>query len=127
MRRVFIGSILRVATAAFLLCTHSQIASSAERLTGLYSVQSISYSMPWIAKEAGLFCKYKVDMGLFYLPSSGVANAALLGGDVDLAMAGGVGTVRAYVQGASDLVFIGGFKNALTQDRKSKRLNSSNV
>ena len=62
----------------------------------------------------GLFRKYNLDVDLVYIPSSGVANAALLGGDVEIAMAGGVGTVRAYVQGATDLVFIGGFKNALT-------------
>jgi NitT/TauT family transport system substrate-binding protein len=120
MRRVFIGCILRVLTTAVCLYTAPRIANSAEKLTGLYSAQSISYSMPWIAKEAGLFRKYNVDMDPVYIPSSGVANAALLGGDVDLAMAGGVGTVRAYVQGASDLVFIGGFKNALTHSIVAK-------
>jgi len=38
----------------------------------------------------------------------------LLSGDVEIAMAGGVGFVRAFVQGATDLVFIGSFKNFLT-------------
>src|ERR1051325_12242052 len=35
-------------------------------------------------------------------------------------MAGGVGTVRAFAQGAQDLVFIGGFKNALTHSIVAK-------
>src|ERR1700741_1153990 len=87
---------------------------AADKISALYSALSVSYSMPWIAKEAGLFKKYNLDADLVYIPSSGVANAALLGGDVEIAMAGGVGTVRAYVQGATELVFIGGFKNALT-------------
>jgi NitT/TauT family transport system substrate-binding protein len=87
---------------------------SADKLGVLYSALSVSYSMPWIARESGLFRKYNLDVDLVYIPSSGVANAALLGGDVEVALAGGIGTVRAYVQGATDLVFIGGFKNALT-------------
>ena len=57
---------------------------------------------------------------MVYIPSSGVATAALLGGDVEIALAGGVGTVRAFAQGAQDLVFIGGFKNALTHSIVAK-------
>jgi NitT/TauT family transport system substrate-binding protein len=118
--KVFIIPISRIAIFALSLVLPPRVALAAEKLTGLYSAQSISYSMPWIAREAGLFRKYNVDMDLVYIASSGVANAALLGGDVELAMAGGVGTVRAYVQGASDLVFIGGFKNALTHSIVAK-------
>ena len=80
---------------------------TADKLGVLYSALSVSYSMPWIARESGLFRKYNLDVDLVYIPSSGVANAALLGGDVEVALAGGIGTVRAYVQGATDLVFIG--------------------
>jgi NitT/TauT family transport system substrate-binding protein len=61
-----------------------------------------------------------LDFQLVYIPSSGVATAALLGGDVEIALAGGVGIVRAFAQGASDLVFIGGFKNALTHSIVAK-------
>jgi NitT/TauT family transport system substrate-binding protein len=93
---------------------------AAETLRALYSAQSVSYSLPWIAQEAGLFRKHNLDFQLVYIPSSGIATAALLGGDVELAMAGGVGTVRAYAQGAQDLVFIGGFKNALTHSIVAK-------
>lgn len=89
-------------------------ASGAEKMAGLYSAQTVSYSLPWIAQESGLFRKYKLDFDLVYIPSSGIATAALLGGDVDIAFAGGVGFVRAYVQGATDLVFIGSSKNILT-------------
>jgi len=93
---------------------------TADKLGVLYSALSVSYSMPWIARESGLFRKYNLDVDLVYIPSSGVANAALLGGDVEIALAGGIGTVRAYVQGATDLVFIGGFKNALTHSIVAK-------
>src|SRR5918999_2966540 len=88
------------------------VISAAEKLSALYSAQSVSYSLPWIAQDAGLFKKHNLDFQLVYIPSSGVATAALLGGDVEIALAGGVGIVRAFAQGACDLVFIGGFKKA---------------
>ena len=39
----------------------------------------------------------------------------MLSGDAEMSLTGGVGNVRAYVQGATDLVFIGGVKNVMTQ------------
>jgi NitT/TauT family transport system substrate-binding protein len=97
-----------------IVCCFSSKASGAEKMTSLYSAQTVSYSLPWIAQEAGLFRKYNLDFDLVYIPSSGIATAALLGGDVDTAFAGGVGFVRGFVQGATDLVFIGSSKNILT-------------
>lgn len=86
----------------------------AEKMAALYSSYSVSYSLPWIAREFGLFRKYSLEPDLVYIPSSGIATAALLSGQVDVALAGGVGFVRAFAQGATDLVFIGSFKNFLT-------------
>jgi len=97
-----------------LVCFFPWKASGAEKLATLYSSHSMVYSLPWIAQEAGLFRKYKLDIDHVYIPSSQIATAALLGGDVEIALAGGVGFVRAFVQGATDLVFIGSFKNILT-------------
>jgi ABC-type nitrate/sulfonate/bicarbonate transport system substrate-binding protein len=49
-----------------------------------------------------------------------VATAATLGGDAEIALTGGIGNVRAYVQGATDIVFIGGVKNILTHNLLGK-------
>jgi ABC-type nitrate/sulfonate/bicarbonate transport system substrate-binding protein len=89
-------------------------AVTAEKLTGVYAAQSISMSMPWIAQEAGLFRKHNLDFQLIYIPSGPAVTAALLGGDAGVSVGGGVSIVRALVQGATDLVFIGGVKNAFT-------------
>jgi NitT/TauT family transport system substrate-binding protein len=94
----------------------SGMTAAADKLSLLYSAQSVSYSLPWIAQDAGLFRKHDLDVKLVYIPSSGVATAALLGGDIEIALAGAVGIVRAFAQGANDLVFIGGFKNELTHN-----------
>ncbi len=70
--------------------------------------------MPWIATEAGLFKKYNLDFDLVFIASSPSVTAAMLGGDAEISLGGGEGPMRAYVQGASDFVFVGGFKNVLT-------------
>jgi len=87
-----------------------------ERLIGIYSARVMSQSLPWIAQETGLFRKYDLDFDLVYVASSSLVTAAMLGGDGQVSLVGGEGVVRAYVQGAQDLVFIGAHKNILTFD-----------
>jgi NitT/TauT family transport system substrate-binding protein len=76
--------------------------------------------MPWIAEAAGLFRKYDLEFPLVYIGSSPLATAAMLGGDGELLMDGGLGTVRAHVQGNTELICIGGQKNILTQSILAK-------
>jgi ABC-type nitrate/sulfonate/bicarbonate transport system substrate-binding protein len=89
---------------------------AADRLTGLHSAQVMSQSMPWIAQEAGLFKKYDLDFRLVFIPSSPIATAATLTGDVEIGVTGAIGNVRAFVQGSTDLVFLAGIKNILTHN-----------
>ena len=93
----------------------ASIAEAAEKLVGIYSARVMSQSMPWIAEEAGLFHKNNLDFHLVYIASSGMVTAAMLSGDAEISLTGGVGIIRAYAQGATDLVFIGSAKNVLTQ------------
>jgi ABC-type nitrate/sulfonate/bicarbonate transport system substrate-binding protein len=97
-----------------LLAYFARAASAADKLVGLHSAQVMSQSMPWIAQEAGLFRKHDLDFRLVFIPSSPVATAATINGDAEIALTGAIGNVRAYVQGFTDLVFIGGVKNILT-------------
>jgi ABC-type nitrate/sulfonate/bicarbonate transport system substrate-binding protein len=90
-------------------------AVGADRFVGIQSARVMSQSLPWIADEARLFQKYNLDFQLVYIASSGMATAAILGGDAEIALTGGVGFVRAFVGGASDIVFIGAVKNVMTQ------------
>jgi ABC-type nitrate/sulfonate/bicarbonate transport system substrate-binding protein len=104
---------------AVLIALGSQASSvparAADKLIGLYSARVMSQSMPWIAQEAGLLKKHNLDFQLVYISSSPMATAAIMGGDVEVILTGGVGIVRTYVQGNSDLAFIGGVKNVMTQ------------
>lgn len=98
----------------FAFCLLPGRAGAAERLTGIHSARVLSQSMPWIAQEAGLFKKYNLDFQLVFIASSPSVTAAMLGGDAEIALTGGEGNIRAYVQGATDFVFIGAVKNVLT-------------
>ena len=95
-------------------------ASGADRLLGVQSARVMSQSMPWIAQETGIFRKYNLEFPLVYIGSSPLATAAMLGGDAQMMIDGGLGTVRAVVQGNNELVFIAGIKNYLTQSILAK-------
>src|SRR5216117_2896535 len=88
---------------------------AAEKLTTIYSARVMSQSMPWMATEAGLFKKYNIDFNLVFISSSSIVTAALLGGDAEMTVTGGIGNVAAYLRGSTDVVFIGGVKNTMTQ------------
>lgn len=90
-------------------------ALAGDKFVTIHAARVMSQSMPWIAQEAGLFQKYNLDFQLVYIASSGIVTAAMLGGDADMSLTGGVGNVRAYVQGAKDIVFVAGIKNVMTQ------------
>lgn len=110
-RKFFVGLIVLAA----LTPTATSPADAADKLVGIHSARVMSQSMPWIAQEAGLFKKYNLDFQLVFIASSNMVTAAMLSGDAEMSLTGAVGNVRAYVQGATDLVFVGGVKNVMTQ------------
>lgn len=122
-----------------ILFTYPLSLSGAEKLVGIHSARVMSQSLPWVAQEAGLFKKYNLDFHLVFISSSSIVTAALLGGDAEMTLTGGIGNVRAYVQGSTDVVFVGGVKNVLThsvvgvssikrpEDLKGKRIGVSRI
>lgn len=93
----------------------AQGGAAPDKLVGIHSARVMSQSMPWIATEAGLFKKHNLDFNLVFIASSGIVTAALLGGDAEMTVTGGVGNVAAYIRGSTDVVFVGGIKNTMTQ------------
>ncbi len=122
MKEHFLPMFLSALIALALLGSQGGVVSAraADKLVGLYSARVMSQSMPWIAQEAGLFRKHNLDFQLVYIASSGMATASILGGDAEVILTGGVGIVRAFVQGTTDLTFIGGVKNVMTQSILAK-------
>lgn len=105
--------------AISVLFVHSE-GMAADKLVGLYSARVMSQSMPWIAQEAGLFKKYDLDLQLVYVAGGPPAAAAVLAGDTEVMLVGGVSIIRPFVQGNRDLVFIGSIKNILTHSILAK-------
>jgi NitT/TauT family transport system substrate-binding protein len=90
-------------------------APAAEKLIGIHSARVMSQSLPWMAEEAGLFKKYNLEYPQVFISSSSIVTAALLGGDAEMTLTGGIGNVIAYVRGSTDVVFVAGVKNVMTQ------------
>ena len=64
----------------------------------------------WMAEGSGAFKKYGLDVQFVYIPSSGTNVQALLGGSIDVMVAGSSGIVSAAARGAP-LVAIGSQMN----------------
>ena len=103
------------AAVIVLALTAPSLSAAADHMVGIHSARVMSQSMPWMAQEAGLFKKYNIDFNLVFISSSSIVTAALLGGDAEMTITGAIGNVAAYVRGSTDIVFIGGVKNTMTQ------------
>src|SRR5690242_3536525 len=119
MRKVLLTFCCAIALV-FLFGILQSASLAADKLVGIQSARTMSQSMPWIAEEVGLFRKYGLDFQLVYISSSSLVTAALLSGDGEVAINGGDGIIRAFSQGANDLVFIGSAKNTLTHSLLGK-------
>lgn len=88
--------ILALAFSALLgLGNPARAASAPDQMVGIHSSRVMSQSLPWMAQEAGLFKKYNLDFNLVFISSSSIVTAALLGGDAEMTVTGGVGNVNA--------------------------------
>src|SRR5258708_10133175 len=58
----------------------------ADKLIGLHSAPAVSQSLPWIAREAGVFKKHNLDFDLVYIQAAAAAAAALIGGDTQIVL-----------------------------------------
>jgi ABC-type nitrate/sulfonate/bicarbonate transport system substrate-binding protein len=80
------------------------------KLTLGYSTTGPTAVGLWMAKEIGAFDKYGVDPNLIFISSSPVMVPALIGGDVQGALAGANAVISAVLGGAS-IVFVASLAN----------------
>jgi NitT/TauT family transport system substrate-binding protein len=113
-------NVVRYLLLAILCAAACPLAQAADKIVALYSSHAVPYVMPWVAEELGALKKYDIELEFVYIPSSSAATAAILGGNVEIGLLGGVGIVNAYSSGATDVVFIGSIKNIMTQSILAK-------
>lgn len=92
-----------------LLSLPSQtIAASLTRSNFASSITSESMAAVWVAKDRGLFRKHGLDVQFILMPRSPLAVAALIAGEIDMAVMGPGHLMNAAVGGA-DLIGVANF------------------
>ena len=80
-------------------------AEGLQKLRVAYAAITAAFSIPWVAKEAGIFQRHGLDVELVYIASGSRAVQTLIGGSVDIAAIGGPAGVDAKLAGA-DTVYV---------------------
>ena len=96
-----------VGTSLFLFLTSNSgyAADGLQKLRVAYAAVTAAFSIPWIAKEAGIFQRHGLDVELVYIASGSRAVQTLVGGSIDVAAIGGPAGVDAKLAGA-DTVYV---------------------
>jgi NitT/TauT family transport system substrate-binding protein len=102
-----IKKVLALGVCLLLLAAATQ-GHAAEKLSKLrvaYAAITAAFSIPWIAKEAGIYQRHGLDVELVYIASGSRAVQTLVGGGVDVAAIGGPAGIDAKLAGA-DTVYV---------------------
>jgi NitT/TauT family transport system substrate-binding protein len=89
----------------FLGTSPAHAADAPQRLRVAYAAITAAFSIPWVAKEAGIFQRHGLDVELVYIAAGSRAVQTLVGGSIDVAAIGGPAGVDARLAGA-DTVYI---------------------
>jgi ABC-type nitrate/sulfonate/bicarbonate transport system substrate-binding protein len=87
---------------------------AADKLRVAYVSPSITQSLPWIAKEAGILAKYDLTAEVVLITGSPRLVQSLIAGDVDVVFAGVTALIRARARGA-DVAILGAPANVSSQ------------
>jgi NitT/TauT family transport system substrate-binding protein len=106
----FSSRILKIVVLA--VCVVSPIAANGafaaeglQKLRVAYAAITAAFSVPWIAKEAGIYQRHGLDVELVYIAAGSRAVQTLVGGSIDVAAIGGPAGVDAKLAGA-DTVYV---------------------
>ena len=103
MKKLFSILLVLIGSASFLYAQPAPLNIS-------YVAVSGTQAALWVAQDAGLFKKYRLDTRLIYIPGASQAIQTMLAGDVQIAAAAPSGVVD-VVLGGGDLVTVGGMVN----------------
>jgi len=99
-------SIILIAVAfSYCFSLKANAAEAPQKLRVAYAAVTAAFSLPWIAKEAGIFQRHGLDVELVYIPAGSRAVQTLVGGSIDVAAIGGPAGVDAKLGGA-DTIYV---------------------
>jgi len=96
------------ATICLLFIIAAQPAPGGEapqKLRVAYAAITAAFSIPWLAKDAGIYQRHGLDVELVYIASGSRAVQTLVGGSIDIACIGGPAGVDAKLAGA-DTIYV---------------------
>jgi len=111
--------VILILSAALILLsfTYERAAAQARRkVLVAYVAPSITQSIPWVTKEAGIFAKHGIDADVVLLTGSPRLIQTLLAGDIDYAVGGVASVLRARMHGADPVIL------ATTANYSSQRI-----
>jgi NitT/TauT family transport system substrate-binding protein len=94
-----------VGYVVFFTAVPSYAADAPQKLRVAYAAITAAFSIPWVAKEAGIYQRHGLDVELVYIAAGSRAVQTLVGGSIDVAAIGGPAGVDARLAGA-DTVYI---------------------
>ena len=97
--RVGVCCVLVLATSA------AQAAEGLQKLRVAYAAITAAFSIPWVAKDTGIFQRHGLDVELVYIAAGSRAVQTLVGGSIDIVAIGGPAGVDAKLAGA-DTVYV---------------------
>ncbi|MGH7796740.1 MAG: ABC transporter substrate-binding protein [Candidatus Binatia bacterium] len=97
--------LLAVFLSSFLIAGAAGAGEAPQKLRLAYAAVTAAFSIPWIAKEAGIFQRHGLDVELVYIAAGSRAVQTLVGGSIDIATIGGPAGVAARLAGA-DTVYV---------------------
>lgn len=93
-----------------ILALAPPIALAAERVTAAYTSIAAAYAPFWVAKDKGIFDKYKFDVNLIYMRGTVPTLAALANGELDFVQSGASPFIP-YAARGGDVVLLGCLAN----------------
>ena len=109
--------VILAATLMFISTGYDQGSAQARRkVLVAYVAPSITQSIPWVTKEAGIFAKHGIDADVVLLTGSPRLIQTLLAGDIDYAVGGVASVLRARMRGADPVIL------ATTANYSSQRI-----
>jgi NitT/TauT family transport system substrate-binding protein len=109
--------VILAATLMFVSTSYDQGSAQARRkVLVAYVAPSITQSISWVTKEAGIFTKHGIDADVVLLTGSPRLIQTLLAGDIDYAVGGVASVLRARMRGADPVIL------ATTANYSSQRI-----
>src|SRR2546423_3341125 len=81
--------LLEIFVSFGLMTSAGDAAEAPQKLRVAYAAVTAAFSIPWIAKEAGIFQRHGLDVELVYIAAGSRAVQTLVGGSIDVAAIGG--------------------------------------